>query len=154
VRSKLNARTLARYTLYSMTEPRCIFCRIVAGHAPAHVVWSDDEHVAFVDANPIAAGHVVLVPRVHVPWVDELSADAHARLFARVRSLAGSVAAAAGAPHTGIAVEGYGVPHAHVHLVPIQRGGDLDPCRHAPAGEPELHAAAERVRYAIGRAAG
>ena len=135
-----------------MTEPRCIFCRIVEGRAPSHVVWSDAEHVAFLDVNPIAAGHVLLVPRVHVPWVDELAAEAHARLFARVRELARPVAAAAGAPHAGIAVEGYGVPHAHVHLVPVRRGGDLDPCRQAPAGEAELRAAAERVRAAIAAA--
>ena len=137
-----------------MTEPRCIFCCIVEGQAPAHVVWSDAEHLAFLDVNPITAGHVLLVPRAHVRWVDELAADAHARLFARVRELAPPVAAAVGAPHTAIAVEGYGVPHAHVHLVPVWRGGDLDPCRQAPAGDAALRAAAERVRGAIAAAAG
>jgi histidine triad (HIT) family protein len=137
-----------------MTEPRCIFCRIVEGRAPAHVVWEDDEHLAFLDVNPITEGHVLLIPRMHVAWVEDLSADAHARLFARMRALAGPVAAAAGAPHTGIAVEGYGVPHAHVHLVPIRRGGDLDPCRQAPADQAALRAVAARVRAAIGRATG
>jgi histidine triad (HIT) family protein len=131
----------------------CVFCRIVEGRAPAHVVWSDAEHVAFLDACPIAAGHVLLIPRMHVPWVDELSAEAHARLFACVRELARAVASAAGAPHTGIAVEGYGVPHVHVHLVPVWRGGDLDPCRQAPATEDALQEAARRVRAAISAAA-
>jgi histidine triad (HIT) family protein len=137
-----------------MTEQGCIFCRIVAGQAPAEVVWSDVEHVAFLDRRPITAGHVVLVPRAHVPWVDELSAEAHAKLFARVRELAGSVAMAAGAPHTGIAVEGYGVPHAHVHLVPVWRGGDLDPCRQAPVTAADMHAAAERLRAVLSEPAG
>ena len=137
-----------------MNEPRCIFCRIAEDLAPAHVVWRDAEHVAFLDINPITLGHVVLIPRVHVPWVEELSADAHARLFARVRELAGPVATAAGAPHTGIAVEGFGVPHVHVHLVPVWRGGDLDPCRQAPASDAELRPAAERVRAAITEATG
>ena len=137
-----------------MAEPRCIFCRIVEGRAPAHLVWSDDEHVAFLDVNPITAGHVLLVPRAHVAWVDELSADAHARLFDRVRALARPVAQAAGAPRAAIAVEGYGVAHAHVHLVPVWRGGDLDPCRQAPASNAALCAAAERVRAAIAETAG
>ena len=132
----------------------CIFCRIVEGRAPAHVVWSDDEHLAFLDTAPVAAGHLLLIPRAHVPWVDELSADAHARLFARVRELAGPVARAAGAPHTGIAVEGYGVPHAHVHLVPVRRAGELDPCRQAPASDAALREAADRLRAALGAAAG
>lgn len=130
----------------------CIFCLILEGRAPAHVVWSDAEHVAFLDTSPIAAGHVLLLPRVHVQWVDELSSEAHARLFARVRELAGPVASAAGAPHTGIAVEGYGVPHAHVHLVPVWRGGDLDPCRQAPAADDALQDAARRLRAAIAAA--
>lgn len=133
-----------------MTETACVFCRIVEGRAPAHVVWSDAEHVAFLDTRPITAGHVLLIPRAHVPWVDRLAPEAHARLFARVRALAGPVAAAAGAPHAGIAVEGYGVPHAHVHLVPVWRAGDLDPCRQAPATDAELRAAADRLRAAIG----
>src|SRR5262245_11939049 len=132
-----------------MTEPSCIFCRIVEGQTPAHIVWSDAEHVAFLDIHPITAGHVVLVPRMHVAWVEELSADAHRRLFERVRILSVPVAAAAGAPHAGIAVEGYGVAHAHVHLVPIWKGGDLDPCRQAPAAAPDLEGAAQRLRACI-----
>src|SRR5262245_58574842 len=106
-----------------MSDLTCIFCRIVEGTAPAHVVWSDADHVAFLDINPITPGHVLLIPREHVPWVEDLSDDARARLFARVRMLAKSVASAAGAPHTGIAVEGYGVAHTHVHLVPVWRAG-------------------------------
>jgi diadenosine tetraphosphate (Ap4A) HIT family hydrolase len=132
----------------------CIFCRIVEGRAPAHVVWSDAEHVAFLDVNPIAAGHLLVIPRAHVPWLDELAVEAHARLFACVRELAPAVASAAGAPHTGIAVEGYGVPHVHVHLVPVWRGGDLDPCRQTPATESALQESAQRLRAAISAAAG
>ena len=135
------------------TSADCIFCRIAQGRAPAHVVWSDAEHVAFLDIAPIAAGHLLLIPREHVPWVDELAAEAHARLFARVRALARPVADAAGAPHAGIAVEGYGVPHAHVHLVPTWRGGELDPCRQRPASDAELRVAADRLRAALAGAA-
>lgn len=132
-----------------MAENRCIFCRIVEGRASAHVVWQDAYHLAFLDSNPITAGHVLLIPRAHIRWVDELAPEDHARLFACVRTLSPSVATAAGAPHTGIAVEGYGVPHAHVHLVPVRRGGDLDPCRQTPAGDAELGAAAERLRSVL-----
>ena len=127
----------------------CVFCGIVAGHEPAHIVWQDDEHMAFLDINPITAGHVLLIPRIHVHWVDDLSPDAHARLFARVRELTLPIAAAAGAPRTGIAVEGFGVAHAHVHLVPIRRVGDLDPHRHTPATDVDLKEAAARIRAAL-----
>jgi len=131
------------------TENDCVFCGIVEGREPAHVVWQDDDHMAFLDINPITAGHVLLIPRAHVPWVDDLSPEAHARLFVRVRSLTRPIAAAVGAPRTGIAVEGFGVAHAHVHLVPIWHLGDLDPRRQAPASANDLRAAAERIRAAI-----
>jgi histidine triad (HIT) family protein len=102
-----------------LSEDGCAFCGIVTGRTPSHVVWSDAEHVAILDAKPIAAGHVLLVSRAHVVWMEDLSSDAYARLFVRVRALLGPVAAAAAAPHAGIAVEGYGVAHVHVHVVPI-----------------------------------
>lgn len=78
-------------------DPSYVFCRLVAGEAPAHVVWADADHVAFLDRAPITAGHVVLIPRRHVPAVSDLDAAEYASLFARVRVLAGPVAAAAGA---------------------------------------------------------
>jgi histidine triad (HIT) family protein len=132
-----------------MTDAACVFCEIIAGRAPAHVVYCDAEHVAFLDIRPITVGHLLVVPRAHVPWVDELAPSAHASLFARVRALAGPVAAAAGAPHAGIAVEGYGVAHAHVHIVPVWRAGDLDPCRQETADSAMLVEMAARLREAI-----
>ena len=133
-----------------MSARACVFCRIVAGTAPAHVVWEDAEHLAFLDVNPVTSGHVLLIPRLHVSSVYDLDAPGYEALFARVRALAPAIATAAGAPRTAIAVEGFGVDHAHVHLVPVWRAGELDPCRQRRASDAELHVAAERVRAAIG----
>lgn len=127
----------------------CIFCEILAGRAAAYIVWSDAEFVAFLDRNPITPGHVALMPRVHIDSVFDLPPDLYLRLFARARALAGAVARAAGAPRTGIAVEGFGVAHAHVHLVPVWQGNDLDPCRQRPASEAQLRQAAEHLRDAL-----
>ena len=127
----------------------CIFCAIIAGQAPGYRVWEDAAHVAFLDTRPITAGHVLLVTRAHVPWVDELAPEAHAALFAAARLLAPRVAAAFGAAHAGLAVEGYGVPHVHVHLVPVWRAGDLDPCRQRRAGTEELADAQARLRRTL-----
>ena len=132
-----------------MTGSACFLCEIIAGTAPGYVVWSDDEFVALLDRYPITPGHIALVPREHIDSVFDLSADAYARLFARARMLAGPVARAAGASRTGIAVEGFGVAHAHVHLVPVWQGGDLDPCRQGAVSEDELARAAERLRRAL-----
>lgn len=132
-----------------MTESACIFCRIVDGEAPAHIVWQDDEHVAFLDRNPVTDGHVLLIPRTHVTTIFDLDPTAYARLFERVRVLAPPVADAASAPRTALAIEGYGVAHAHVHLVPVWGAGELDPCRQAPAREDALLEAATRLRAAL-----
>ena len=129
-----------------VSDKTCFLCEIIAGRKPAHRVWSDVEFVALLDHYPMTAGHLLLVPRVHIDSVFDLPSDLYERLFARARDLAGPVARAAGAPRTGIAVEGFGVPHAHVHLVPVWHGNDLDPCRQAVANDDELLQAAEHLR--------
>jgi histidine triad (HIT) family protein len=117
-----------------VTAKECFLCEIIAGHRAAHIVWSDEEFVAFLDAFPISAGHLVLAPRLHVDSVFDLPGDLYARLFERVRTLSGAVARAQGAPRTGLAVEGFGVAHAHVHLVPVWRGTISTPAgKHPPA---------------------
>jgi histidine triad (HIT) family protein len=145
---------LARNTERWMTETACIFCRIADGEAPAHIVWQDSEHVAFLDRSPVTEGHVLLIPRTHVTTIYDLDPPAYARLFERVRVLAPPVAQAASAPRTALAIEGYGVAHAHVHLVPVWRAGELDPCRQAPAREASLQAAATRLRAVFAAPAG
>lgn len=132
-----------------VSKRECIFCGIARGAAPAHEVWSDVDHIAFMDRNPVVSGHVLLIPRAHARTVYDLDADAYGALFERARRLAPAVARAASAPQTGIAVEGFGVVHAHVHLVPVWRGGDLDPCRQAAASDDALEAAAGRIRAAL-----
>jgi len=131
-----------------MTEP-CIFCRIAEGQVHAHIVWEDAAHLAFLDTSPVTSGHVLLIPRVHVRWVDELTLPAYRQLFECVRQLMRPVAVAAGAPRTGIVVEGFGVAHAHVHMIPIWQRGDLDPGRQYPATVDALQDAAVRLRAAI-----
>lgn len=130
-------------------RPGCVFCQIAAGTIPAHIVWSDADHLAFLDLNPIAAGHTLVIPRKHIESVFELDPSDYANLMERVRVLAGAIAAAAGAPRAGIACEGFGVAHAHVHVVPVWHGGDLDPCRQSPASEEALAEVAHRVRARI-----
>lgn len=127
----------------------CLICRIVAGTASAHVVWEDAGHVAFLDVNPMRPGHTVLVPRAHARTVYDLPPDGFAALFAVVRRLGPALAWAAGAERAAIAVEGYGIAHAHVHLVPTTGGNQLDPCRQAPASADDLDEMAARLRRDI-----
>lgn len=77
--------------------PPCVFCEIVAGEAPAHVVLDDDVAVAFLDVRPLFPGHVLLVPRPHVVTLPELPAGQVGPLFERAQALAAAVVDGLGA---------------------------------------------------------
>jgi histidine triad (HIT) family protein len=101
----------------------CVFCRIVAGEIPGEVVACVPDAVAFLDVQPLADGHTLVVPRAHVETIEALD-DAEAdNLFRLVRRLADPVRRAVGAAGTTIGVNngeatGQTVPHVHVHIVP------------------------------------
>jgi len=106
----------------------CVFCQIVAGEAPAHVVLDDDVAMAFLDIRPLFPGHVLLVPRTHVVTLPELAPDVVGPLFERAQRLATAVVDALGAQGSFVAmnnVVSQSVPHLHVHVVPRTKGDGL-----------------------------
>jgi histidine triad (HIT) family protein len=109
-------------------EVSCVFCSILSGDVPAHVVLDDDVCLAFLDTKPVFFGHVLVVPRKHVVTLPELPPDEVAPLFARVQLLAAAVPAAMEAEGTFVAMNNIvsqSVPHLHVHVVPRKKGDGL-----------------------------
>lgn len=105
-----------------------MFCEIVAGERPAHVVLDDDLVVAFLDTRPLFPGHVLVVPRDHVETLSDLPGDQVGPYFERVQRLAAAVQAALGSQGTFVAmnnVVSQSVPHLHVHVVPRTKGDGL-----------------------------
>ena len=99
----------------------CLFCRVVRGDLPAHVVYEDALTVAFLDHRPLFAGHALVVPRAHVETLLDLPPAAVAPLFAGVQVLARAVERGLGAAGSFVAVNNrvsQSVPHLHVHVVP------------------------------------
>ena len=110
------------------TVPDCLFCSIVAGTVPAHIVLADDLTVAFLDTRPVFKGHVLVVPRAHYVTLADLPADLIGPLFTRVQRVSAAVPAAFGAQGTFVAennVVSQSVPHLHVHVVPRTKGDGL-----------------------------
>jgi len=106
----------------------CVFCGIVAGSTTASIVMRDDDVVAFLDARPLFKGHVLVVPRAHVPTLADLPAERIAPLFAAVQRVASALPAALGAQGSFVAlnnVVSQSVPHLHVHVVPRTKGDGL-----------------------------
>jgi histidine triad (HIT) family protein len=101
----------------------CVFCSIVDGEIPSHTVYEDDEVMAFLDANPLARGHTLVVPKAHHERVADLPSDRSTAVFDAVHALTDRIEDAADAEATTIAVNdgpaaGQEVPHVHVHVVP------------------------------------
>ena len=107
----------------------CVFCQIVAGRLPARTVFEDGDHIAFFPLEHINPGHVVLIPKQHTDYLFDLSPAAYERLWAAAARIAGPLREVTSAKRIGVAVEGFSVPHVHVHLVPLYAFDDLNPSR-------------------------
>lgn len=132
----------------------CLFCRISTGDEPADVVLETDAVLAFLDTRPVFKGHVLVVPRDHIPTLTELPDHLVAPLFGAARSVAAAVPEALGAQGSFVAmnnVVSQSVPHLHVHVVPRTKGDGLRgffwPRVKYAVGEPQDYAA--RLRAAL-----
>lgn len=115
-----------------------IFARIAAGEIPSYKVAEDDKHFAFLDINPMAPGHTLVIPRREVDYLFDLSAEEYGELMEFARKVALKLRKAVPCKRIGVAVLGMEVPHAHIHLVPLQTEADMDfraPKREIPAEE-------------------
>jgi histidine triad (HIT) family protein len=126
-----------------------VFSRIVAREIPAYILREDSDFLAFLDVRPIREGHSLVISKVEVPDMFDLPEPLLAGLLPFARPVARAIQQVTQATRIGVAVIGLEVPHAHVHLVPIDGLHDLDFRRARPAGEEELAATAERIRAAL-----
>jgi histidine triad (HIT) family protein len=104
----------------------CLFCRIVAGEVPAFAVYGDADVLAFLDTRPVFKGHVLVVPRAHVPTLSDLPDVGP--FFSRVQDAARAVEEGLQAQGTFVAMNNrisQSVPHLHVHVVPRTKGDGL-----------------------------
>lgn len=122
-----------------------IFSMIAAGEIPSYKVAADDRHFAFLDINPMAPGHTLVIPRREVDYLFDLTPQEYADLWAFAREVALKLKKAVPCKRVGVAVLGMEVPHAHIHLVPLQSESDMDfraPKLSLPAEEMERIASA------------
>lgn len=138
----------------------CIFCAIVAGDQPGHVVYEDDDVVAFLDANPLARGHTLVVPRDHHERIQDMPGEIARDVFGTIHELVPAVETAVGADATNVGFNngetaGQVVPHVHGHVIPRFDGDGGRPI-HAVApsqeqlSEAELAAVADDIDAALG----
>ena len=103
-----------------------VFSKIVAGEIPAWKVAEDDDFLAFLDISPLTMGHTLVIPKNEVDYLFDIDSDEYSRLFLFVRKVALGLKEAVPCKRIGVAVLGMEVPHAHIHLVPLNKESDMD----------------------------
>ncbi len=103
-----------------------IFTRIVNGEIPAYKVAEDDNHLAFLDINPLAIGHTLVIPKVENDYIFDLEDEALKSLIVFAKKVALGIDKVIDCKRVGIAVLGLEVPHTHIHLVPLNTVYDIE----------------------------
>ena len=127
-----------------------IFSKIVSGEIPAYKVAETNDFLAFLDINPLAEGHVLAIPKKEVDYIFDLDDEAYVGLQLFAKIVAKGIEKAVPCKRIGVAVIGLEVPHAHIHLIPMNRVSDLDFSRPKLQFSPEqLEATAEKIRQEL-----
>jgi len=103
-----------------------IFSKIIAGEIPSYRILEDDNYYAFLDINPLAKGHTLVVPKVETDYLFDLDSDVLAGMMVFAQKVARALDRTMDCKRVGVAVIGLEVAHAHVHLVPINGLYDID----------------------------
>ena len=103
-----------------------VFSRIVSDELPAYKVAEDGRHLAFLDLTPLVEGHTLVIPKREVDYIFDLPADELAALHVFAQRVARGVQAAVPCKRVGVAVIGLEVPHAHIHLIPLNKVADMN----------------------------
>jgi histidine triad (HIT) family protein len=103
-----------------------IFTRIVTGEIPSYKIYEDDRYYAFLDINPLAKGHTLVIPKQETDYLFDLDDELLAGLMVCSKKVATALKKALPCKRIGVAVLGLEVPHAHIHLVPLQSESDIN----------------------------
>lgn len=103
-----------------------IFSRIIAGEIPSYKIAEDDNFYAFLDINPVSWGHTLIVPKQETDYIFDLSDSTLSDMMVFAKKVAGALKSVIPCRKIGVAVLGLEVPHAHIHLIPITKEGDMD----------------------------
>ncbi len=103
-----------------------IFSKIVSGDMPAFKVAEDERHLAFLDIFPLAYGHVLVIPKKETDYLFDIATDEYLELFRFAKKVAKAMDEVIICERIGIAVIGLEVPHAHIHLVPLNNVEDIN----------------------------
>jgi histidine triad (HIT) family protein len=127
-----------------------IFSKIIQGEIPCYKIAEDDDYFAFLDINPLAKGHTLVVPKQETDYLFHLEDDLLAGLTVFAKKVALAIEKTIPCQRIGVAVLGLEVPHAHIHLVPLQTEADISFSKpKLKLAKEEMEAIAEKIRQQL-----
>jgi histidine triad (HIT) family protein len=128
-----------------------VFSKIIRGEIPSHKIAEDDNYYAFLDINPLAKGHTLVIPKQEVDYLFDLDDNLLAGIQVFSKPIARAIEKVVPCKRIGIAVLGLEIPHAHIHLIPINRLDDINFGRpKLKFSEEELAEIASMIRSELG----
>ena len=125
-----------------------IFTRIVHGEIPAYKIAEDDRYLAFLDVFPTAKGHTLVIPKQQTDYIFDLDDELYLGLMAFAKKVAAAIEKAVPCKRVGIAVVGLEVPHAHVHLIPLNSMQDMNFANKKQFSQQEFEETLEKIKAA------
>lgn len=126
-----------------------LFTKIINGEIPSHKIAENDKFLAFLDISPLAKGHTLVIPKKEVDYFFDLDGDLLSEINLFAKEVAGKIEKAIPCKRVGVAIIGLEVPHAHVHLIPLQQVSDINFQREKlKLSDDELGEIAEKIRTA------
>ncbi|WP_019505591.1 HIT family protein [Pleurocapsa sp. PCC 7319] len=126
-----------------------VFTKIINGKSPAFRLWENDLFIAILDIHPINPGHTLLIPKQQIDDIFDLPDELYNSMWQTVKWLAPHIQQAMESKRIGIAVEGFSVPHVHIHLVPVNSNNELNPERSVSASPEQLSIVQNKICQVI-----
>jgi len=125
-----------------------IFTKIVNGEIPAYKIAEDDRYLAFLDVFPTTKGHTLVIPKQQIDYIFDLEDELYLGLMAFAKKVAAAIEKAVPCKRIGVAVVGLEVPHAHVHLIPINSMQDMNFAKKQQFSKEQFEEVLEKIKAA------
>jgi histidine triad (HIT) family protein len=123
-----------------------VFTKIISGEIPSYKIAEDENNFAFLDINPVARGHVLVIPKKETDYIFDIEEEEYASLMKFARKIAPAIKKAVPCKKVGVAVIGLEVPHAHIHLIPMNQISDMSFANKLKLEPAELQEITDKIR--------
>ena len=130
------------------TDATCIFCEIVSGKKPCSRVYEDDISLGFMGIRPLHPGELMVIPKKHIDHFSDIPDEFAAHILIVAQEFSRKIRKVLSPQRVGLVVHGFGVPHAHLSVVPLQRSTDITSARYAHFVDGELAFSEQQVSLA------